>query len=266
MYRLLIVTDDQRVNEMFASMEGWEAMGIKPPRLRASVEEAVECMQKHHIDAIAVDDSPAFEPLYAHLDEVYPDMPIFQIEPSADEQFKTIREVSSLLTRLRADDSNDEYDDAYKLELQRERWIRKLVAGMVPTVEELKRQLTLYRCAERPDVPCVLARLALPTADDSFLAERWHYGSERLETALRNFFGRSRDHMLIHVAVVSLEEVRVLCYPADSQDGISENAAYEYVHETAEQIERYLGLTLTVLEVRRLPGLAAFTAENSDAL
>lgn len=264
-YRLLIVTDDQRVRDMFASMEGWEAMGIKPPRLRASVEEAVECMHKHHIDAIAVDALPALEPLRTYLDENCPDMPIFQIAASAEEQFKIIRELYSLLTRLSADDSNDEYDDSYKLGLQRERWMRRLIAGMVPTMEELKRQLTLYRCVERPDVPCVLARLALPT-DDSFMAERWHYGSDRLETALLNFFGRSHDNMRIHVAVVSLEEVRVLCYPNSLEDGISENAAYEYIHETIEQIERYLGLSLTVLEVRRFPGLSVFTAENTDAL
>lgn len=265
MYRLLIVTDDQRVRDMFASMEGWEAMGIKPPRLRASLEEAVECMHKHHIDAIAIDASPALDPLRAYLDETRPDMPIFQIGASAEEQLKIIRELYSLLTRLSADDSNDEYDDSYKLELQRERWMRKLVAGLIPTVEDLERHLTLYRCVERSDVPCVLARLALPT-DDSFIAERWHYGSDRLETALLNFFGRTHGSMRIHVAVVSLEEVRVLCYPASLEDGISENAAYEYIHETLEQIERYLGLDLTVLDVRRFPGLAAFTTENKDAL
>ena len=44
MYRLLIVTNEQRVKDMFSSMEGWEAMGIKPPRMSSSVEEAVECI------------------------------------------------------------------------------------------------------------------------------------------------------------------------------------------------------------------------------
>ena len=65
MYRLLIVTRDQRVEELFNSMQGWEAMGFKTPRLRKTVAEAVECMHKHHIDAIAIDD----EPDYAGLEQ-----------------------------------------------------------------------------------------------------------------------------------------------------------------------------------------------------
>lgn len=263
MYRLLIVTDEQRVKDMFSSMEGWEAMGIKPPRLRSSVEEAVECMHKHPIDAIAVDDAPAFEALYAYLDEHYPDMPIFQIERTAQEQLQTVREASSLLTRLKADDSNDEYDDTHKLDLQRERWLRKVIGGLIPTAGDLARQLRLYRCDTRLGVPCVLARLGL-SVDDSFLADRWHYGSERLEIALRNFFGREHGGMRIHVAVVSQEEVRVLCYPLSLEDGVSENAAYEYIQETVDQIQHYLGLSLKVLETRRLPGLEAFAADGGN--
>ena len=44
-----------------------------------------------------------------------------------------------------------------------------------------------------------------------------------------------------------------------------ENAAFEYVQETIEQIARYLGLALKVLEVRRIAGLCDFAAEN-DAI
>lgn len=261
MYRLLIVTENQSVREMFAAMEGWEAMGFRPPRLRAGMAEAVDCMQKHHIDAIALDQSPAMEPLCAYLDDQYPNLPVFAIEETPEEQLHTIHEVSRLLTRLHADDSNDEHDDAYMFRQQRNRWMKKALSGLVPSAAEMAKQLRLYRCAERPEVPCVLARLALPNGDD-FLEERWHYGSERLETALRNFFGTEHDHMLLHVAVISPEEVRVLCYPIDPENGLSENMAYDFVQETVEQIERYLGLEMKVLEVRRIAGLSELTAER----
>lgn len=56
-----------------------------------------------------------------------------------------MREASSLLTRLKADDSNDDYDDTHNLDLQRERWLRKLIGGLIPTVADLSRQLRLYR-------------------------------------------------------------------------------------------------------------------------
>ena len=202
--------------------------------------------------------------LLDYLDEHAPDTPLFEIGGSAEEQLATVREVASLLTRLHADDSNDEYDLTDRMEKLRAHWLRKVVRGMERTPEDIRRGLRLYRCGERADVPCILGRLAMP-ADDGFLTERWHYGGQRLEVALRNFFGHEHGHMLFHVAVVSQEEVRVLCYPRDAGEGLSENEAFEYIQETAEQIEKYLGLSMKVLEVRRIPGLAAFAAEN-DAL
>jgi len=260
-YRLLIVTDDPNAQSMFAAMEGWETLGFKPPRIRTTTQEAIECMRKHHIDAIAVDSSASFDDFMTYLDEQYPNVPLFQIADTADEQFALVREVYSLLTRIGADDTNDEYDPYTRLCQQRERWMHKLVSGLIPSETQMARQLRLYRCQERLDVPCVLARLEFPQ-DDSFLSERWHYGSERLETALRNFFGREHDHMLMHVAVISTEEVRVLFYPTDAQEGVSENAVFDYVQETTEQIDSYLGLSMKVLDVRRLGGLKAFAAEH----
>ena len=262
MYRLLIVTEDPSAIDMLNAMDGWEKLGFKPPRICQTTEQAMESLAAHHVDAVAVDTAPAFDELYAYLDEHHPTKPLCEVAHTPEAQRQVIQELYSLLTRLSADDTNDEYDDAYKLQQQRERWLKKVIGGMVSTEAELKRQIRLYRCRERLDVPCVLARLEMPD-DDSFLSERWHYGSERLEQALRNFFGFEHDHMLMHVAVVSQEEVRVLCYPASLEMGVSENVAFEYVQETLEQIDHYLGLQMKVLEVRRVPGLLAFAAENA---
>lgn len=262
MYRLLIVTEDPNAIDMLQTMEGWEKLGFRPPCICTAAQEAMESLSARHVDAIAVDAVPAFDELYAYLDENYPTKPLCQVAKDETAQRKVIQELYSLLTRLNADDTNDEYDDAYKLQQQRERWLKKVIGGMVSTGEEMQRQLRLYRCSERLDVPCVLARLEIPD-DDRFISERWHYGSERLEQALRNFFGYQHDHMQMHVAVVSQEEVRVLCYPANLEMGVSENAAFEYVQETLEQVDHYLGLRMKVMEVRRVPGLLAFAAENA---
>jgi len=261
-YRLLIVTDAQSVKDRLEAMQGWETLGFKPPRIRMSMEEAVECIHRHHIDAIAVDETPAFEGFLAYLDEHFPNVPLFQIAPTDAGQLLILRELSGLLSRLKADDTNDEYDENARMQEQRERWIKKMIGGLETSREDLCRHLKLYRCAERADVPCVLARLELPQ-DDGFLSGRWHYGSERLEVALRNFFGYEHDHMIMHVAVVSPVEVRVLCYPCSAEECVSENAAFEYVQETAEQIDHYLGLSMKVLEVRRVPGLTAFVTETN---
>lgn len=261
MYRLLIVSANQNTRDMIAGMEGWEAMGFRKPRICESTEAALDCLSRHHADAFALDQTPDFDALAAYLDQNHPNEPIFELAASPQEQRVILQELSGLLNRLKADDSDDAYDDAYRLQQQRERWLKKVVGGMVGSEAEMRRQLRLYRCKAKLHVPCVLARLALPE-EDSFITDRWHYGSDRLETALRNFFGYEHDHMLMHVAVISQEEVRVLCYPQDAE-GVSENTAFDYVQETLEQIDHYLGLRMKVLEMRRVPGLLAFAAEHS---
>lgn len=254
MYRLLIVTGNQNVNDMISGMQGWEKLGFKPPRLRATTEEAVECMNRHHIDAIAVDNDPAFDGMIAYLDERYPDLPMFQIAQDAPSQLQMMQEVSRLLNRLNADDSNDDRDKAFNMQIQRDRWLKKLVGGLVSSREELVRQMGLYRFHMPSDLPCVLARLEM-SDEDGFMSVRWHYGSDRLETALRNFFGSEYRHMLIHVAVVSPEEVRVLCYPASAEFDVSENIVHDYMQETVEQIENYLGLHMNITSIHRMGGI-----------
>ncbi len=254
MYRLLIVAENQAVTDMFAAMQGWEKLGFKPPRLRSTADEAVECMQNHHIDAVAVEPSPAFDEFAAYLDEHYPDMPMFQIASNENAQRVIVQELSSLLARINADDSNDDLDPVYNMHVQRERWLKKLISGMVASEEQLARQMQLFRIHAQTNVPCVLARLEM-SDEDGFMSERWHYGSERLETALRNFFGHGYSHMLMHVAVISPEEVRVLCYPESPEYGVSENIAYDYMNDTLEQIENYLGLHMNIISVCRISGL-----------
>ena len=259
MYRLLIVTQDQKVEEMFATMQGWEIMGFKAPRLRKTVAEAIECMRKHHIDAIAIDDEPDYAELDQWLDHNAPDMPIFEIADDADQQLEIIREVELLLNQLHTDDSNDDYDESYYFRLARERWMKRLLSGLAPTRAYVLSHQRMYRCADDPHSPCVFARINAPEGD-AFITGRWHYGSERLGTALQNFFGTEHDHALIHLAVVTPEEIRLLVCPrrGDAPRPVSLDKVREYIDDTIEQIDNYLGLHMTVAEMTLKNGLTDF--------
>lgn len=254
MYRLLIVTENQGVSDRLAAMQGWETLGFKPPRLRSTAEEAVECMHRHHIDAIAVEHVPALEELYSYLDEHYPDMPMFQIAQDEEGQRQIMQELFRLLNLLKADDSNDDLDAAYHMQVQRDRWLKRLISGMITSEEDLVRQMQLYHFNPMLKLPCVLARLEM-SDEDGFMTERWHYGSDRLETALRNFFGHGHGQMRVHLAVISPEEARVLCYPASAEYSVSENIAFDYIHETVDQVEKYLGLHMKIMSVYRMSGI-----------
>jgi hypothetical protein len=261
-YRLLIVTRDQRVEEMFGSMQGWEAMGFKQPRLRKTVAEAVECMHKHHIDAIAVDIDPELTAMEPWLDENVPYIPIFEIADSGEKQMEIIREVELLLNRLHTDDSNDDYDEYYYFQQARKRWKQTLLCGFAPSEAYILSHERMYRCADDPHKPCLYVRISVPEGD-AFITGRWHYGSERLGTALQNFFGEEFDHHFIHLAVVSPEEIRVVVCPRTGIEAreVSLPRARKYVEETIEQIHNYLGLSMSIAEIRMREGLVDFAAE-----
>lgn len=261
MYRLLIVTEKQSVRDMFEGMSGWEVMGFKQPRLRATTEEAIACMEKHHIDAIAMDPGEAFADLNAYVEQNCPTMLRFEVEENPEEQLKTIRLLDRLLNQIRADHSNDLYDETNALQYTRERQLKAVLSGLVPTRKELNARLRMLRCPEQGDVPCIVARLGLDE-DDPFLTDRWHYGSDRLEVALRNFFGGEQPHMLVHVAVVSQDEVRVLCYPRQAK-ALEESTVRVFIEEVAQQVENYMGLRMKVLDVQSVPGLCTFARECS---
>ncbi|MDD3336231.1 MAG: hypothetical protein PHI98_12060 [Eubacteriales bacterium] len=264
MYRLLIVTEKQAVWDMFAKMSGWETLGFKQPRLRKNTAEALECMEKHAIDAIAIEDSAALNDLKTYVDERYPLMLRFPIASNAEEQLHVIKELDRMLGILRADHFNDDYDAKSALWIAQERLLKTIVCGLVPTEKELDMKLRMLRCPEAANVPCILARLGM-NMDDPFLTDRWHYGSERLETALRNFFGVQQDGMTMHIAVISPEEVRLLCYPEQRGAQLDEEQVTRYVNDTMVQISRYLGLEMNILEIRKLPGLCAFAMERATA-
>lgn len=249
---------------MFDSMQGWEIMGFKPPRLRRTVAEAVECMQKHHIDAIAIDDEPDFAELAHWLDSHAPDMPIFEISTDAENQMEIIREIELLLNQLHTDDSNDDYDEHYYFKLARERWMKRLITGLAPNQDYILSHHRMYRCVDDPTSPCVFARMRVPEGD-SFITGRWHYGSERLGTALQNFFGAEHEHHLVHLAVVAPEEVRLVVCPRinDADHPVSLEREQAYIEETIQQIQHYLGLNMSVAEICIKNGLVDFAADCS---
>lgn len=260
MYRLLIVTKSPMIEKNFNDIEGWETMGFKPPRVRKTFVEALECMQKHHIDAIGIDDD--FPQLNQWLDENQPYIPIFKVINDIEQQLAVIREAELLLNQIHTDNSDDDYNEVSNFASARERWMKYLLSRLATTKHEILKQQRLYRCSDDPEKPCIFARINIPQGD-MFITERWHYGSERLATALRNFFGEKYQQMNVHIAVVSPEEVRVVFSPrSDSTAGIApDTKTREYIEETIEQIQRYLGLSMSLSELRILNGLTDFAAD-----
>ena len=260
MYKLLLATDQRDILDMFSQITDWENRGFRGPRTAANAQEAVACLEKHHVDAIAFRlDAQEEKKLYEKLVQSYPDLPIFRLGRNASEQVVILNELRVLLNRIHADFANDDYGTADMMKLCRNDFMRALLSGAVTDSGEILSRMKLLRLGIVADKPCVLLDLELLKGEE-YLAGRWHYGSERLEVALRNFFGTEMGLLKIIVAVVSPQRLRLLACPQEGQ-GEGENGesltgqVTAHVQEAIREIREYLTLEVRMGAIRVLKNI-----------
>lgn len=259
MYKLLLATDKPEIMEAFQAVSSWELLGFRTPRMVSTVQAAIDSLKKHHADGIAFSfDEKGDETLMNHLASEYPILPIIHAGRNAGQVTDAVNELRSLLNRTHADFSNDNFGEADMLQLVRHEFFRNLIAGKVAEKAAVMRRMKLLRSRMNPEQPCVLLELAMPEGD-SFLTGRWHYGSERLEVALRNFFGVELEGMRMLVSVLPDERIFLLACPMlgeEAADSIS-GLVHHHAEDSIAHVREYLGLHLSIASVRVLPNLTA---------
>lgn len=257
MYKLLLATDRTEVLEAFNAVTAWESMGFRVPRIVTSVSGAVKSLKEHHADAIAFSFAGQDENmLMDHLQVIYPNLPIFAAEETPGALMTVLHELRTLLNRTHADFSNDDFGEADMLQICRHEFFRALLQDRVAGEESVSRCLRLLRSKMDPEKPCVIVELGMPS-DSDFLKGRWHYGTDRLEIALRNFFGVEVAGMRMVAAVLPDERIYLLAgamrgaAQPDSMTGV----VTAHVQECIEHVAEYLHLDLTMKNIRVLPKL-----------
>ena len=269
MYKLLLATDRQEIRDVFEQVESWEALGFRTPRVADSAQGAIACLKAHHVDAIAFRLPPdQAETLHEYLQKAHPIMPIFQTAFSKKGQIAYVKELRSLLNRTHADFSNDNFGEADMMMLCRHEFLRSLLSERIESEEEVRTQLMLLRSRMDPDQPCVLVDIDLPHGEE-YMADRWHYGSERLEIALRNFFGPEMEGLRMITSVISPSHIRLLACPvlgshhkehgAESATGL----VVEHAEESIAQVKAYMDLDMHICGIRVLPNLVHLTKEKN---
>ena len=268
MYKLLLATDRQEIRDVFAQVESWEALGFRTPRIADSVQSAIACLEAHHVDAIAFRFPPEEAAvLHAYLQESHPIMPIFQTAYNKKDQIVCVKELRSLLNRTHADFSNDNFGEADMMMLCRHEFLRALLSEKIEGEEEVRSRLQLLRSRMDPDQACVLVEIDLPHGEE-YMAARWRYGSERLEIALRNFFGSEMNGMRMLTSVISPSHIRLLACPvlgshhcehhAESATGM----VLQHAEESIEHVKAYMDLDMHISGIRVLPSLVHLTKEK----
>lgn len=259
MYKLLLVTDQESIRQLFRCQIDFAKLYCKEPLIVETAEEAIECLNSRAIDAVgyAMDRKKA-RALIDYLNCSRPSLPIFEVVDDADKQMQILMETKVVLNRLHADFADDYYDEETMLNMQRDELTHNMLSGNVDSLETLERGLKLIRSRMDPHGTCVLYEIDLPQGE-VYVTEHRH-AQERLERALRNnFFGRYVEGIYYAVAVLTPRHIRLVCIPMLGKEP-EENEAFaaradRHVQESIQKIKEYLDLDMQVVQSAWLHGL-----------
>lgn len=267
MYKLLLVTDRDEVQSAFLKIQDWEKLMFHPITIIKSPEEAIAYLESHCVDAVgysfAEHDSMA---LHLYLTENRPSLPVFQTHKHDNTLAAELKRIRIFLDNLHMDFSDGQFDESDILEILREELMHQILSFEITSKEELKSRLKLVRAQIEPDRPCFLFDFDLPQGE-VYLQDRWHYGRERLESALRNnFFNRSIGNVFFGVAVITPRLIRVLASPRagskkESFESLSRSVE-KHVMDTLQSIKDYLDLDLVYERYHVFEDIYAITTVN----
>ena len=152
------------------------------------------------------------------------------------------------------------------LQLCRHDYFRTLLMGEVHDADAMTRHLRLLRSRMDPERSCVLLELGHPE-DDGYLALHWHYGADRLEVAMRNFFHAELAGMRILVSVLPDERLYLLACPMVGMEAPADpeqllRLVREHAEENIDDVREYLRIDLRVTSARVLKNLSELTLAN----
>lgn len=264
MYRLLIATNEPEVlNQLNASVD-WASLGFRQPTVVSTADEAIQNMETQRVDCIAymLNGSEARR-LSNYLNTVRPSLPIFEIRRSLEAQMRILNDMRRVLDRLHEDNTDEDYDEKTIMSMLRDELTHNLLAGEITSEMELRGRLQMLRSHLSLARPCMLYEFDLPQGE-IYLNYEWHYGSERLEKALRNnFFGRYYEDLYYQVAVLTPRHIRLIVCQRDDRENEPEDSlaerADQHVSQVLEQIREYLDLDMVQTDRAILPSMIALT-------
>ena len=267
MYKLLLVTDNQKIREAFTGISSWSLLGFREPRMAQSPDEAVETMAKHHVDGMVIGLPEQEKRRMIEEMNFHPLIPIIleNDQVTVEKAVADVESIGSILNRTRADYSNDRYSEADMMQMCRHEYFRKLVSGKEKNKKDVLRNLLLLRSKMDPEVPCVFMELSMP--EDGYLQGKWQAGADRLEVAMRNIFGAEKEGMRVLVSVVDDERIILTACPMIGER-MCESAetmrakVREHAQAGIEHVKEFLGMELSIASEEVRPNLLSLTEQG----
>lgn len=271
MYKLLLVTDRDVVIRTLQEVGNLTDLYLAPVTILQDVQQAIHHMETNAVDAVAYSlHHTDAQPFHQYLMDVRPSVPVFQAHSHLHTWQEELRRTRAFLDRLHADDTDEAYDADAVREYMRDELVDQLLSRQIATREDLMARLKLVRAQLAMEKHAFLFDFDLPQGE-VYLVDRWHYGRERLASALRNnFFGRYVDDVFYGVAVLTPRHIRLLAcqrYDGQPEGDLTElaNRVQQHVEDKLHDIKEYLDLDLNIEQYTMLSSIGELTGEGPQA-
>ena len=253
MYRLLLVVDPgSKEAEAYSSVFSADT-GFAPLCFAADAEEAGRLIQSEKFDAVGVKPGTEEEErISALLAEISSPLPMFILQ---EDHVGMMRDLKHLLNRLNADYSDVAIPLREMVGIVTTELVHNLLDGSLKNPQTVPRWFRMLRKERYLSYPCRVWRLSIPQGE-GYLAGRWHYGTQRLESALcHNFFDRADPEADYFLAFLDSCSARMIAIPRD--EGADFDRMDKAVRSTVEDIKDYLDLDILIAGAETVPDLTA---------
>lgn len=292
MYTMIIIDDEAVIRNGLNKFVDWNELTIEVLELFEDGKDAIEYLKSNDVDIVLTDikmNEITGLDVAKFIYETKPDTRTvilsgykeFEYAQKAIEykvehyllkptNFPKLVEVfRDLVTSMDAERQEDE-----TLPLLRNQFISDLIMGTIQNVPTIRRRGELLGFGDEMSRPCAILEYRINDMD-AFLSDKWSYGRERLNIALRNFFSSGEYRVACRSIFTDAQSFYVFIHTK----GPSEEAFKDMVNQELMKIiinaKQYLGFDLVVeslffyenfLSVSREFEYVGKVAEEADGL
>ena len=259
MYKLMLVTDQKNIRDLFDQFDDWNTLGFERPVILDNISEAKAVLDRGGADAVSyLLPKDAGQEFFSFLSR---HAEIVGVEP-ADNEERLRRELNVARRVLHEREEEPCYDDVLPM-LQND-FYASILCGSSYSQENLEKRVQMLKLDICVDAPAAIASLRMPQGE-IFLDEIWRYGRERLENALRNLFERE-DHAIRYVLnMINPHHMRMLALPKQEIDAMTlETLMQEHLMNAQEDLKEYFDLEMDVHRISIYDSFYALCAANAQ--
>lgn len=277
MYTLVIADDEKMIRDGLTNIVDWEELGFEIAAALGDGEEVIEYLDSMPVDVILTDIKMVHLSgidIARHVQEAgflckvvfisgYKEFELarqgirYGVEDYILKPSK-VEDITSVFTKIRQilDERKRDAQTMEQVKMQweeaqqllEEKFVNGLVMGVLNDRKEIERRMhLLYPDIDVLRCPCAVANLELMNYE-TFIRERWNYGREQFEDALRHFFGLFREEGVFHIIYKSGGRMKLFLILRKQQtvSGLSPKSLEEQLSWLTQRFEDIFGLEIRV--------------------